>query len=283
MSSRTVSRSTVSVPRSLAASSELLVCLDIDGTIVDYDGSLHPVVEKGIRAMRRCGARVVLATGRGIGGVLPIAERLGITSEYAVCANGAVVIELGQDPGSYEITDVVTFDPRAALTELREVVPGAVFLVDDAHGRHFTTGAFPAGELAQDPPVIAFEEICQLAASRVTVRAPELSAAELGRLVAASGLQGVEYSVGWTAWMDISPQGVTKASALEMLRGRLDIAAEATVAAGDGTNDLDMLSWAHFSVAMGQASQVVKDHADAQTLTVADGGLAYLLSAILTR
>ncbi|MDO5700804.1 MAG: HAD family hydrolase [Bowdeniella nasicola] len=283
MTSRAAGRPSFTIPETLPACRELLVALDIDGTIVDYDGNLHPVVKKGITVLRRSGADVILATGRGISGVMPIARQLDIHEGYAVCSNGAVVTELDDSEEGYTLTDVVTFDPRDVLEELVEIVPGALFLVDDADGRHLTTGKFPAGELPDDIPVVSFEEVCHIAASRVTVRAPDLSAEELRTIIQDSGMHGVSYSVGWTAWMDISPQGVSKASALEMLRGRLERERNATVAVGDGTNDLDMLEWAHWSVAMGQAMDIVKQSADALTVSIDEGGLAFVLSALLTR
>lgn len=283
MTSSLTDRPQLAVPTTLAPSGELLVALDIDGTIVNYDGEMHPVIRKGVRATMRRGAHVVLATGRGIEGVVPIAEQLGMTSGYAVCANGAVVIDLNDSDRGYEVTDAVTFDPRAALDELRERVPGALFLVDDGSGQHYATAPFPAGELVRTPEIVPFEQLREMAASRVTVRAPDLSRQDLADIAAAAGLGGVGYYVGWSAWLDIAPQGISKASALEMLRGRLKVAPNATVAVGDGTNDLEMLSWAHYSVAMGQAPDVVKAHADAVTASIDDGGLAYVLSAILTR
>ncbi|MDO5726374.1 MAG: HAD family hydrolase [Bowdeniella nasicola] len=267
-------------PATLAAPADLFIALDIDGTIVDYDGRLLPVVRRGIDAACRRGATVILATGRGISGVLPIAKQLGLTSGYAVCSNGAVVIELnGAD--HYEITDVVTFDPSHILRELREAVPGALFLVDDHTGMHHTTAPFPPGELPAGVPEVSFERACSFAATRVTLRAPELSAGELHRLVATTGLHNVSYSVGWTAWMDISPKGVSKASALEMIRTRLDLPAHGTVAVGDGTNDMEMLRWAHWSVAMGQAMDDVIATADAVTTSIDEAGLAFVLQALL--
>lgn len=277
---KTVKNPQLQVPSTLAKPAELLIALDIDGTIVDYDGRLLPVVRRGIDAARARGATVLFATGRGISGVEPIADQLDMRCGYAVCSNGAVIIEFQAD-GSYEITDVVTFDPSRVLTQLREAVPGALFLVDDHRGRHHTTAPFPPGELPADIPLVSFEQACQFAATRVTLRAPDLSADELNRLVAATGLHNVSYSVGWTAWMDISPQGVSKASALELIRTRLDLPITGTVAVGDGTNDMEMLRWAHWSVAMGQASAQVAACADAVTTSIDEAGLAFALQAVL--
>ena len=88
------------------------------------------------------------------------------------------------------------------------------------------------------------------------------------------GLHGVTYSVGWTAWLDIAAQGVTKASGLENVRELLGVDRAHTVAIGDGRNDIEMLQWAGRGVAMGQAVQQVVDAADAVTATVGEDGAA---------
>lgn len=50
-----------------------------------------------------------------------------------------------------------------------------------------------------------------------------------------------------------------------------------TVAFGDGGNDIPMLRRAGIGVAMGNASDNVKDHADFITGTVDDDGIKYAL------
>jgi hydroxymethylpyrimidine pyrophosphatase-like HAD family hydrolase len=88
--------------------------------------------------------------------------------------------------------------------------------------------------------------------------------------------------VGWTAWLDIAAAGVTKASALERLRGQLGAEPHATVAIGDGRNDIEMLGWAGRGVAMGQAPAEVIAVADEVTASVFDDGAAHVLLSLLS-
>jgi hydroxymethylpyrimidine pyrophosphatase-like HAD family hydrolase len=87
-------------------------------------------------------------------------------------------------------------------------------------------------------------------------------------------LHGTDYVVGWTAWLDLSPVGVSKASGLALVAGALAIDASDVLAIGDGRNDIEMLRWAGRGVAMGQAVEVVREAADAVTGTVHDEGAA---------
>ena len=61
-----------------------LVCLDVDGTIVDHDGHLHEPVRAAVRAVLDAGHHVVIATGRSRAATLPVARSLGIGAGFMV-------------------------------------------------------------------------------------------------------------------------------------------------------------------------------------------------------
>ena len=118
-------------------------------------------------------------------------------------------------------------------------------------------------------------------ATRLTVRALGMGSQELLDIVDSMGMKGVEYAVGWTAWLDVSPEGVSKASALESVREAIGVAPGATVAVGDGGNDLEMIKWAGCGVAMAEAPDYVLAAADAHTTSVYNDGLADVLEELL--
>jgi hydroxymethylpyrimidine pyrophosphatase-like HAD family hydrolase len=110
--------------------------------------------------------------------------------------------------------------------------------------------------------------------SRVIIRDPEATADAFVELAARLGLQGTDYVVGWTAWLDLAPVGVSKASGLEIVGRELGVGADDVLAIGDGRNDIEMLRWAGRGVAMGQAIDQVREAADAVTASVYDDGAA---------
>ncbi|MCA7113274.1 HAD family hydrolase, partial [Staphylococcus aureus] len=77
---------------------------------------------------------------------------------------------------------------------------------------------------------VDFQRMLRARAVRVVVFSTDSTAEEFGEAVESIGLHGVTYSVGWTAWLDIAAAGVTKASALELVRRRLDVDPSETVA-----------------------------------------------------
>jgi len=151
-----------------------LVAIDIDGTTITHEGALSARVADAVTAVVRAGHHLTIATGRSIVAMMPIAQQLGLTQGYAVCSNGAVTIRLAPDaPGGYEVTDTVTFDPRPALSLLREAIPDALVAVEDIGIGFKVSSLFPDGELGGEQTVVSWDEIIGRPATRVTLRKPE--------------------------------------------------------------------------------------------------------------
>ncbi|WP_318843095.1 HAD family hydrolase [Myceligenerans pegani] len=259
-----------------------LVALDIDGTLVTYDEELSDAARDAVTAVRAAGHHVVLASGRSLIAMTPLAAELKIDEGWIVASNGAVVARLDPNaPEGYELVHVETFDPGPALRLLRQELPHARYAVEDVGIGFRLTEHFPDGELQGQHEIVDFEELWSADVTRVVVRAPGSSSDEFHRLAEAVGLEDVTYAVGWSAWMDIAPMGVTKASGLERVRQELGVPEERTVAVGDGANDIDMLRWAARGVAMGHASERVRDAADEITDGIEEDGVVPVLRSLL--
>lgn len=260
-----------------------LIALDIDGTLLDHDQRLSDRVRDAVRAVADAGLHIVIATGRSLHETVPVLDRLGLLTGWAVCSNGSVTLRLDPATASgYEVSDVVTFDPSPVLKLMRAELPTALYALETGKGDFLLTAPFPPGELEGTyTRVASFEELLAEPACRVVVRSPEHTSADFLALTSAIGLHGVNYAVGWTAWLDLAPEGVSKASALEVVRARLDVPQGLTLAIGDGRNDLEMFAWAGRSVAMGNAAEDVQAHADAVALNVLDDGVADVLEGLI--
>lgn len=261
---------------------QLLVALDIDGTLLTYAGELSEEVRAAVRAVHEAGHHVVLATGRSVHATVPVAVELGIERGWAVCSNGSVTARLDPAlPEGYEVVEVITFDPGPALRLLHAELPEAYFAVEEVGVGFRMNKPFPDGELSGRQQVVAIEDLAGANVTRLVVRSPGHTSAQFHDLIARTGLADVTYAIGWTAWMDVAPAGVTKASALEDLRHRLGAPTAATVAVGDGSNDVEMLRWAARSAAMGHAAEHVQAAADEVTGTVEEDGAAVVLRSLL--
>ena len=268
---------------SLSSSDRWLIGLDIDGTLVHDDGYLSPEVVKEVRRVKDLGHEVIVATGRAAANAVPVVRELGIEQGVVVSSNGAVTVELDQDhPKGFKTIDVVTFDPADVLTQLIEHLPEAHFAVEDVDGSYRFHRPFPTYALGDQNFETPLEELMHHPVSRVVVLSPQHDVDEFLGLISKIGLASVSYAIGYTAWLDISPQGVSKASALENQRQRLGIAREQVLVMGDGRNDIDMFQWAKsnggLAFAMGQAPEEVQLAATDITSSVSDDGVARVLA-----
>lgn len=263
------------------ATRPLMVCLDLDGTTIDYDSVLHPEVRDAVLATSAAGHTVVIATGRTLMATLPLARELELTTGYLVCSNGAVVVRLHPAlPDGHEIVEKVTFDPGPALALLREHLPGAFVAAEVIGVGHRISAGFPQDLLQGELTLASWEELGSEPVTRLTFHDPGGTEQEFLDAIDDIGLHGVNYSVGYTAWLDLAPEGVSKASALEGVRRWLGVEPGDTVAVGDQRNDLEMLDWAARGVAMGQAPAEVLAAADEVTGHVDDHGLAQVLRSL---
>ena len=260
----------------------LLVALDIDGTLLHFDGTMSDAVRDAVRAVADAGHHVVIATGRSVIAATPIAEHIGLTHGYLVCSNGAVTISLDPSaPAGYHLVETVTFDPGPVLGKLRDAWPDATVAVEVLGEGFLLSAPFPEGELNGVQKVVSWEELAQQPTTRLTFRSSSGTAEDFLELAERLGLHEVNYAVGFSAWLDINPEGVSKASALEQVRRFLGVEPCDTVAVGDHRNDLEMLEWAARGVAMGQAPDEVKAVADEVTGTIEQDGAATVLRSLL--
>ena len=267
-----------------AAAGRWLIALDIDGTVLREDGVMNDAVIQAVQRVRDAGHEVMLATGRSVALTLPILDRLGLAPEYVVCSNGAITLKRDETaPTGYSREFVETFDPREVLTTIRGSLESANYAVEDETGMYRFTGTFPDGTLGALSEQVSFEELLTEPTTRVVVISPGHKIDDFLSVVEQMGLHKVSYNVGWTAWLDIAPDGVNKATALERVRELLDIPRSRVLAVGDGRNDIDMLQWASAEgrgVAMGQAPDEVLAAGNEITGTEIEDGVATLLNGI---
>lgn len=263
-----------------------LVALDIDGTLLIPDlehGFSSEVVTANVTEAvldaARAGAHVVLASGRAPLSMAGVADRLGLTALvrelagerlHVVASNGAVVFR----HAPMEVVHEITFDASDAVRTVLEHVPAAAVAVEEHGIGHKVNRLFPPGELDGDMIICDIDEMISEPVSRVIIRDPDSTSEDFVNLARQLGLQGTNYFIGWTAWLDLAPEGVSKASGLEWVCRELGVDRADVLAIGDGRNDIEMLGWAGRGVAMGQAPEVVRQAADHVTLPVGEDGAA---------
>ena len=259
-----------------------VVALDIDGTLLKWiegAGQTYEVIPRRVYdAVHRAfdaGAYIVLASGRSPHGMTAIADLLHLPREgadqlWVVASNGAVVFRYKP----VQIVHEEKFDAAAAVHAVLEHHPHALVAIEERGRGYRVSKPFPHGELSGVQFITSVHQMVAEPVSRVIIRDPTATAEDFVELAARLGLHGTDYVVGWTAWLDLAPVGVSKASGLDHVVDKLGLGAPDVLAIGDGRNDIEMLQWAGRGVAMGQAVEEVHAAADASTDSVYDDGAA---------
>lgn len=262
-----------------------LVALDIDGTLLRWEagtgasqGQVTAPVREAVQRAVAAGAHVVLASGRSAHSMTPIAEQLGLTGAdeeklWIVASNGAVIFRYPP----FELVHEETFDAAPAVAAVLAAHPAALVAVEDRGVGYRANKPFPDGELNGTITLTDVEHLVASPVSRVIIRDPHATVEEFVVLASQLGLESTDYVIGWTAWMDLSAVGVSKASGLAKVAAELGVDTLDTLAIGDGRNDLEMFAWAGHSVAMGQSILEVRAAADEVTASVDDDGAAVAL------
>jgi Cof subfamily protein (haloacid dehalogenase superfamily) len=82
-------------------------------------------------------------------------------------------------------------------------------------------------------------------------------------------------------FLEFATIGVSKGSGMEFLSERLGFAQARTIAFGDGENDVELVEWAGFGIAVENAHERVKEVADWICPPAAEEGVAQVLEALV--
>ena len=256
-----------------------LLAIDLDGTLVNHDLVMNPRDVAAVKAASAAGVSVVLATGRMFKSSLRFAEPLGLRGPI-INYQGAVVREIASGEVWYRCELTVPMQQRVlALAEPKDWHVNVY--VDE---RVYTARARAEADLYARIGMVPYEVVGPLskwvhrdATKMVLVDLdPANVPARMTELAAWMGdVARVTRSLDWFVEV-VNPQ-VSKARALAMVADRLGIAQAEVCAIGDNTNDEDMVRWAGFGVAMGNAPETLKNLAMHVTGTVDDAGVAQVI------
>src|SRR5437762_6448236 len=229
-----------------------------------------------VKAAAAAGVTVVLATGRMFKSSLRYAEPLGLKGPI-INYQGAVVREIASGEVWYRCELSVEMQQRVlAFAEPRDWHVNAY--VNEVV---YTARARPEADLYARVAMVPYEVVGPLSKwvrqDSTKMVLVDLDPAEvpkrIAELTAWMGDEGrVTRSLDWFVEV-VNPQ-VSKSRALAMVADRLGSARAEISAIGDNLNDQDMVSWAGFGIAMGNAPEALKATARYVTGRIGEGGVA---------
>jgi Cof subfamily protein (haloacid dehalogenase superfamily) len=256
-----------------------LLAIDLDGTLVNHDLRMNPRDVAAVKAASAAGVTVVLATGRMFKSSLKYAEPLGLKGPI-INYQGAIVRDIASGAIWHRCELTVAMQQRVlALAEPKGWHVNVY--VDEVV---YTAEARPEADLYARVGMVPYEVVGPLskwvhqdATKMVLVSLnPDDVPGRMAELAAWMGeVARVTRSLDWFVEV-VNPQ-VSKARALAIVGERLGIAQSEICAIGDNLNDVDMVSWAGFGVAMGNAPAGLKSIARYVTAPIEEAGVAQVI------
>lgn len=275
-------RSTLAGPK---AGLPRLAAFDIDGTLITRAGILSERTAAALESLAGAGVITALATGRPWPQTESVLRRAPMLS-YAVCLNGAVVMDAvaGERIADRSMTH---FEAIEAAEIARKLLPDVSLGLDMADGRHLWEHRFapemPADLIADLSVAHVDDAIAAVDGAVLTwlVHVPGMDTLAMVNELAPHMPLGTEIRPSGLDMAEIAAAGVSKSAGLEIVCQRYGIAASDVVAFGDGLNDVEMLRWAGYGVAMSNASGMVQDAADRIAPSNEHDGVAVVVEAML--
>lgn len=260
-----------------------MLVTDVDGTLLDKDGKVPDETKLVLRALRERGFITTVATGRMLATAEPVAREIMINAPL-VCYNGALIIDIytghrileryipsellmkgirilksyGYEIGIY-CNDILYIDELNDRTrwyiEVNKGIPYETVGDMEAYIRSKGIDSpkiFGIGDLDENSDV------------------PE------GLMEELSADFEVTYAGG--SHLEINLKGVNKGSGVKFLAEAFKIDRKDVICIGDGHNDISMLKYAGLGIAMGNADERIKSHADYITVANTENGLLKIVN-----
>jgi Cof subfamily protein (haloacid dehalogenase superfamily) len=260
-----------------------LLLADVDGTLVDQNKILTERAIKAVKTLNQHNIKFAITSGRPPRGMEMLIEPLAITTPIAGFNGGVFVhpdlsvisAKTLPEAVAHEAIDLIQ---KAGLDIW--VYTGTDWLIRDDKAPHVEREAwtvkFPP-RVVKDFPAEALQQTVKIVG--VSDDLPKVAACEKTVQQALGTRASVARSQPY--YVDITHPDANKGGVLHELSRVLNIPPEKIAAIGDMPNDVSMFKPAGFSIAMGQASDEVKQQATAVTDGYNDEGFAKAIENFL--
>ena len=254
---------------------------DIDGTLMNYDGSMTKRMMNLINKINQSDTKLVLATGRMYMGAHHAQNRLGLSTPV-VCYQGAVVRNenniLWQSPIKDELVPEIINYLRAKNIHTHLYCFDTLFVEDDnkrimseycdGRGTTYKVVNFDDIEFKNVPKILAVIEDKKL----MEDVKQELSKKYEGILTI------VQSS---TKYLEITDLHASKGEALNFLKKYWNLAEDEVIASGDQDNDIEMLKQAKYKICVGHNSRNLSEIANYHSDSVNSDELVDIIEGLI--
>lgn len=255
---------------------------DLDGTLVDRNKQLTPGTIAAVARLKAAGIGFTVISARPRSGVMPIVDQLGLDVPIGAFNGGILFRRDGTMLAEHRIASEVT----AGMFELARGLDVAPWLFADdhwyalaEHGAHFDSERVSAN---RQPQVVADFAPYYDRTDKITFVSDD-SALLAGLLARAQEAYGDRATIAQsqTYYLDVTATAANKGDGVAALAASFGVPLSQTAVIGDQFNDVPMFARAAMSIAMGQAPDGVKAHAQHVTGSNDDDGVAQAIDSII--
>lgn len=266
-----------------------MLVTDFDNTLLRTDHTILDETWKTIKEFERRGGKFVICTGRMLSTVLITVKPFDLHGEI-IAFQGGVVADL--DTGEILLKKYV--DHNDAMSLLKELEKAGYYIQVYSDGDYFvnrftkrTQRYYEAN--AHLMPIVIGENVCNyveknnlkldkivfgidddglVTYNEVQPVMSAFSAKYAGKLV---------FNSSNTLLIEAVSEGCTKGEAVEFVANRNGIKQEEVICMGDALNDASMIKWAGLGVAVGNATDDLKELADEITVSCDEDAVGYII------
>lgn len=271
-----------------------MVCIDMDGTLLGKGRKISKESKEVIKEIHKKGVEIVVTTGRIYNNAAYYSHLLGVESPV-IAANGAIVREKHTNKVIYE--NPIKTEECIKLVEMLYKMKFLFhfYTLDGIYCGNeltkFATQLYMTKQVGYDNLKIKYHVIKDLEKWKEFFKRTN---GQITKCIAFSikpnkiiklkkeldKLNGVVYFGAGSRSLEINNKGVSKGKAVKALADYYGFKRDEVVCIGDNENDISMIEYAGFGIAMGNAIEPVKKLADYITDTNKENGVAKAIKKI---
>lgn len=255
--------------------------IDVDGTLLDSAHVLRPVTVEALGKAHEAGHVVVIASGRCVDGIRPLAMELGFPVILSTLNGGYVV---GDDGSVIASRPFSRHDAMLAADLISRHDLGHLYFSEGRWGSgNDEDYDLEAGIVEVEGLRLPLDEVISSRPVHKILAVGGSHGGDLGRFLcdARSVLPGYMIMPSSAIYIEMNTPGTSKGSAIRSVCSCLDMPVSSSIAFGDWDNDISMFEEAGHAVCMANGSDEAKAHAQEITLSNDDDGLAVWISTHL--
>ncbi|ANZ33807.1 Cof-type HAD-IIB family hydrolase [Staphylococcus carnosus] len=259
-----------------------LICLDLDGTLLNDKKEISPYTLKVLEKLKEQGHYIMIATGRPFRASKPYYEQLKLNTPI-VNFNGAFVHN-PTDPDSPVIHE--TLDPDLATSIIESLQKMQVKNIiaevkDHVYIDNFDQHLFDGFSMG-NPKIETGDIVNQLKEppTSILIEADEVMIPRVKQMLSRFYAESIEHR-RWGApfpVIEIVKRGISKARGIDSVKDELGVDRNHIIAFGDEDNDTEMIKYAKHGIAMENGLDELKHIANEVTYSNNDDGIGRYLN-----